>query len=616
MRKKSTLDWAEKHVRLDYGRFDRQRHRLLIEPLETIDRRVGCTFLLQGSIQSVKTLTATLWAQASFQLRPGRTGWYSKSADAVGEFSDEKFMPLFEDIRPLQPLLSANPHKKTRLGILFPHAPFRLLSAGVQLARNSKTLENIVCDEAWTYEPGELTEIRGRYTDYQQTYRLILPSSGPTKGSEVDQIWEESDKRTWHSICPCCKNPLPLEFFPPEPAETIGPDGKKVEVRPAGGLRFATGEEVWKDDGRLDWDLFGASVRLQCPHCADEMPWSGRLANELDQTGHYIPLATGGRRDVVAWNWNALAHMDWRVVAELWMKAVRSLHRGDPTAMEDFWRKRLGRAWDPRQLHKKDASARREEMGEYALGDPIPEGWLTWMTVDVQQDHFWAVVRAWCPGPVPMTRTIAAERLLSAGAVRELQERFGIKGHGGLLQINEDGAYELPQGCGVWIDGNYNPSYVRRLASTYQWGVLRGSDVAQFRHRDGFYRIYDEIRAIDAWEGTLSQGDRYVPEVRFANDPARNLFELLRSISDPQRIWTYAKDVPAAYREHISAWTRQSKRRKKDDAVIWEWRQVADRDDLWWCEKAQVVVGSMAGIVGGAPEVDPAAAAEVETASA
>lgn len=607
VRRLGTIEFARRYVKLDGRPFDPAAWPWVVEPAEYMDRTRAATFLLKASIQSFKSGLAQLFAARQLYLEPGRIGWYSKTDPAVEQFAKEKWNPLLDNCQKIQGTLYDSTNKRTTLTISLPFGHFQMLSAGIELNRNSKSLRDIICDEGWTYEPGQLTEIFGRMSAYEKIYRIILPSSGEDEGSELNDIWRDSDQRTWHSKCPSCGRHSPQLF-----ASRTEPDRR-------GGLRYDRTGPVLYDDGRINSFEFAKTVRYECPHCETDHRYAPALQTRLNSPLHgamYVPLNPRPKERVHAWNWNALAHMDWIRLAELRFKAELALARGDLTQMEDFIRKREARAYDLREFLAAHANL-DDACGDYELSEgPIarasangPEAPAFYtLKIDVQQDHFYALVRAWWKDIE--SRLVWREKVVATDQLLDIQKRYDIKGHGGVIVWDPDAKqYTMPQGCGVYIDGNYNTAYVRRLAAAYHWCVLRGEDRKEFMHPDGFSRLYAPVNVVNAFEGT-AQGDQFVPEIKFANTPARNCLQLLRGIDTPRRLWTYAKNAGETYIKHLKAWTQIDKKHPKTNAIIQEWKQVGDRDDYFWCEKASVVIASMAGLIGVSEEkvedADPA----------
>src|SRR5690606_22982188 len=109
--------------------FSRRERPLLAPILDTMDGRRGCRFLINGAIETWKSLGAQAWGNASFHLRPGRTGWYGYTRDSVKEFAEEKFGQMYDAIEINRRLEPADGNRIKTMSYLFPHMPFGFLSA-------------------------------------------------------------------------------------------------------------------------------------------------------------------------------------------------------------------------------------------------------------------------------------------------------------------------------------------------------------------------------------------------------------------------------------------------------------------------------------------------------
>jgi hypothetical protein len=581
--------------------------------MNTWDRHPGGMFVVQGSIQSWKTLVAQALILASVRLRPAPTAFYSKSGEAIDEFINEKFGPLFDATPEVKNLIL--PDHDTKRFKRYPHMHLFLFSAGVQLARNSKSLVNEFIDEPWTLEPGYLEEIIGRTTAEEDVARVMLTTSGPDKGSETDGWWERSDQRVWHGVCRDCGSRVDFDDMRPDPVplkkrHTV-PGGDVVQAedeelfQPWGGLLFDLGPDVRGKDDVLDLQKFRASVRYQCPACGSAFKYNPGLLQEMndpERGADYVPQNEKPDRLVFGWNWNALCHTNWERRAVQYIQAVQAKRRGDLSRLEEWWRKRRAKAWNIKNILKEDNA--KGNYGGYKLGDPWEAGRHRFMTIDVQQDHYWVGIRDWDGSA--WSRPKHVEKVLSAGDLRQMQLDWKVPDFGGMEQVRRQSKTNqvvLLKPCHVGIDGNHYTAQVRRLAALNSWLVLRGRDQDDFLHADGMRRIYDQFRIVDAWEGTLHAGqDHFVLEMHFSNKRAMEILWHLRNPDDGQSRWTYADDMPEWYYKGVDAWGMIVKRRKKDNSFYREFQQLDDFDHPYDFEKMNVVMAATRGIVGPAVE--------------
>lgn len=600
---KSTVKWCEDNVVIDGEAFTREAWPAMCEILDEIDRRRGAVFLLGGSIQSWKSFAAILFENASFHLRASRSGWYTPTIDLTERFAEKKLNPLYSELPIHKRIEPGEANRIKTLSKLFYHMPFSMFSAHTKAHRQSETLQTIICDEAWMYVKGELTEIQGRYSAAVKSglWRMIIPTSCWDEESEVDVIYRQSDQRLAHVKCPACGGYFYPDCYRPEPVERIDPEsGKSTLEYPPGGIHYLADDSVRDDSGLLHKAKFNRSVSYQCPKCAEH------LDTLPLETLTFIPQNEDAPHDTVAWLWNSLCHMPLQFVAFLKATAEDALARGDSEPIEDFDRKRAMRPWNPMRLYKEVSLD--QNMGNYFWEEDWEEEYVRFLKIDVQQGFYWWSVHVW--SRKTHCRLIACGRAWNDSELREIQLKYRVHDHGGVIEINrKTGAYWLPHGCGVFIDGNYDTARVRRLAALYHWVVLRGQpDDKRYRHKDGKFRIWNEIDAIEAFTGDTQStefaraADRYVAEIQYSAAAARGILRTLKGVTEPYPIYSYPKDVSEHckdYLEHQKAWQFRFKKKSKDsEERVGQWVQVKDHDDLEWCERANIVAASTVGLIG------------------
>ena len=589
LKQSDPVAWCENNITLDYGKFDRTRHPLLLEPLRAAAQMRGGIVGLIGSVQHIKTLTAQLWHLYEAQVSPGRAAHYDLTKDALDSFSDDKFTPLVDNTEAILGLIPDQRHRKTKYNISMPYGFIRLLSIGVLSNRNSKTLEKAALDEAWAYASEKdggnwIEQIRDRMTSYPWTWRLFIPSSGQSAESELDQLWKRSTRRVWHVPCDHCGELIPY-IWTPDPI-----DGKI----PHGGMRFASGDDIRTDSGEIDWRTLRASVYYECPSCAGRMDYDAGSIAKRNNAGRYLATNPDGDPKLDFYNYNALAHYPWSDLVEQWQHAALARARGDIKPLENFMRKRLAIAWDEGQ-HVSTGTP-PPAAANYKLGEPWSDSEFIFATVDVQQDHYYLVIRGWAMiGEQLHSRLLERRKLIADTQIEDLCKKWNIP----------QGGIDPSIGCRVFLDGNYNTAQVRKLCAAHGWMMLRGDDMKMVRHRDGIFRIYGPIQHIVADEGTAQANtQRFVGQFFFSNLEARNRLALLRSIRDPDPIWTYASDAGPEYEKQLNAWVRIAKIKKRDGSRYYDWIKRGHDDHYHDCEKMQIVCAAMAGLIGSSDHRD------------
>ena len=577
------VEWIESCVQLDYGYFKRHHHPLIVEPLRMAAASRGVVVGLIGSVQHIKTLTAQLLHLYGLATSPCNAAFYDLTQDALREFSDDKWTPLVDSTNAITRLIPDQTYRKTKFYTSTPYGYVRLLSAGVMANRNSKTLERITADESWAYkdEEGWLSQIRDRQSSFNWQWQMFLPSSGQTAGSQLDEMWQRSTQRTWHVKCDCCGEEIPYIWKLP------AINGKV----PPGGIRYASTKEITDEEGTIDWVKLRESVYYQCQLCEGRMDWNAADQDRRNQSGRYIQMSENGDPSYEFFNYNAIAHAPWPELITKWKEATIARSRGDLSKLENFVRKQLAEAWNESDYMSDEVQ--ENARGGYLLGEKWePEGGddpLLFLTCDVQKDHYYVVVRAWCViNGVLQSRLIEREKVVSVGAIRDLADKW---------QITQNGI----RGSRVFMDGNYNTGQVQRIAADNGWMVFRGDKAMDFRHQDGLRRIYSDVQYIDIGEGTReAKGGRYAGQVRFSKHSALNRLSLIRSIKteDDKMVWTYADNAGSVYERQINAWHRISKT-APDGKRFYDFINRDSKDDHYGdAEQQQVVCAAMAGLVG------------------
>ena len=574
------IDWLERNVQLDGRYFKRENHPLLIEPLRMASTKRGGYVGLIGSVQHIKTLAAQLAQLYGLHTSPCNAAHFDLTAEALKEFSDDKFTPLIDNTDTITSLIPNQPYRRTKFYTSTPYGYIRLLSAGIMANRNSKTLERITADESWAYKDDEgwLEQIHDRQSSFTWQWQMFLPSSGQTAGSQLDQLWKKSTQRTWHVPCDCCGEEIPYIWKLP------AVNGKV----PDGGMRYASTKEVTNNDGVIDWVKLRESAYYQCQLCSGRMDWNAADQDRRNMAGRYIAMNPNGDPDIIFYHYNAIVHVPWPELVTKWKEATIARSRGDLSKLENFVRKQLAESWNESDHISGDV--KQNSRGGYLLGEKWDaEDQIIFCTVDVQKDSFYLVVRSWAMVNGELhSRLLEREHVASSGAIKDIADKWDLKQNG-------------LDGTRVWLDGNYNTSAVQRLASSNGWCVFRGDKAMDFRHKDGLRRIYGEMNYIDTFQGTSqANSERYAGQVRFSKHSALSSLFLVRSLKgkDENLLWTHADDAGKDYTRQINAWQRISKT-APDGRRFFDFRNTDSKNDHYSdAETMNLVCCAMAGLVG------------------
>ena len=564
------VEWCEQNIALDYGKFKGSNHPLMLEPLRAAVRNRGGITGLIGSVQHIKTLTAQLWHLYGLAMEPTRAAVYDLTESALKEFSDDKFTPLIDSTDGITRTVPNQAYRRTKFYTSNNFGFVRLLSANVLAARNSKTLERVSCDESWDYGENWLDQIRDRMSSYPWSWQMFLPSSGQTKGSELDQLWQRSTQKVWHVPCPCCGEMIPYIWTAPKVGDTVG----------AGGMRWASSGEYTDEHGEIDWQALADSVYYECPKCGGRIDSDIGKQKERNKAGRYIQMNPNGDPALDFYHYNPIAHVPWPKLVEQFKVAQIERDRGNLKPLENFIRKRLAESWSEADYISGDVA--QESAGGYNLGEDwdAPRQFI-FGTIDVQKDSYYYVVRSFAlVNGVMRSRLLDRGHVITVAEMRHAFDRWNIPQN----RLGSGGA------CRVFIDGNYNTNQVQRIAAENGWMVFRGDAAKDYLNQDGLRRIYSDLKIVDVFDGTgMMQGHR-VGQFYFSKQSAKNRLSLLRSLKDNHGnfVWTHADDAGAEYLKQLNSWAKIEKE-KSNGERFFDWIN-RNRDDHYFDTEAMAIV--------------------------
>lgn len=561
---------------------------LIVDPLETMDTHEGARFFLLGAYQTMKSLVGQLRMLRNHRVRPSPALWYCPTDDFGKDFADTKLNPLLESVPALRDLVDPDKARPAKLRRSFVGGGSHLvLSASTDNDRHGKTARDLYLDEVHLYEPGWIDEISARRGAYPDDFTETFMSTGLVAGTDAARIWEMTDRRIWHWRCPACRRlfePRMLHYDEAEPAAR----------RITGGLRW---ERRDLPDGGPDLAHLAATLRYECPHCHASFPDTPGSRAQFSGTsaaprGLWISANPAAKPRHFGWNFNALSVRPWLDVAEAWEIALRARERADLGPLRKVILSDLAGIWDEREYVRE---ARHRPAGGYKLGEP----WLVKNTagqpvpgedadpngdpyriaaVDVQQDHFVVVIRAW--NRRSQSRLVWAEKVTTASRLHDLATEHRV----------------IPSR--VVLDRRHTPQRVRHLCAQFGWRSLMGENDRDYLHPDGLRRIFSPPQSLDPFLGTAHQGQAVIVENNFAKWSAMDRLALLRTLETPsgEPLFTAADDAPEWYLRELDAYYRVKKIRG-NGVEFFEW-QSRGADHAADCECMGIAVASALGLTG------------------
>lgn len=511
-------------------------------------------------VQSSKTISAELCLCYIIANFPGPCLWLSQTDADAKDQAEARLHKLFSECDAVKKLFPADRHKKKTQTVFFSNGmTLWVLGAHAKSNLQSRSIRWLIGDETWQWPNGHMQQAEARVTAFGWLGKCIFLSQGGTENDDTHRKFETTDMREWELKCPKCGKYQPYKW-------------SNIEW-----------DKNYRDGGgQIDFAKVRSSVRLVCEFCKHEVADSDANRKLLNSDAKFVPQNPNAPTTKAGFHWNSMASMSWGELAEMYLRAKESCRRGDLEDLKNFYQKRLALPWgDLEEDFTLDISPSGYRMGddwesEAAVGTkgailPPPHESknrvrLRFLTVDVQMDHFYAVVRSWaCDAS---SRLVYCAKLQTWEDVEILQNRFGV----------------FPQL--VFVDAGYSTFEVYRNCAKHNWTALMGDGRRDFPHRVNgkiTQRFYSTAR-----HPLVS--DRKCRMHYWSNLGIKDTLARLRSNQNPDEgsTWEVPSDVPEEYLKMLDS----EQRVKKGNS--WEWRQIGKRPNHYWdCEAMQVCAAYM-----------------------
>ena len=511
-------------------------------------------------VQSSKTIGAELCLCYIIANFPGPCLWLSQTDADAKDQAEARLHKLFSECDAVKKLFPADRHKKKTQTVFFSNGmTLWVLGAHAKSNLQSRSIRWLIGDETWQWPNGHMQQAEARVTAFGWLGKCIFLSQGGMENDDTHRKFETTDMREWEFKCPKCGKYQPYKW-------------SNIEW-----------DKNYRDgEGRMDFAKVRSSVRLVCEFCKHEIADSDANRKLLNSSAKFVPQNPNAPATKAGFHWNSLASMSWGELAEMYLRAKESCRRGDLEDLKNFYQKRLALPWgDLEEDFTLDISPSGYRMGDDwesegavgAKGAVLPPPHenknrvrLRFLTVDVQMDHFYAVVRSWaCDAS---SRLVYCAKLQTWEDVEILQNRFGV----------------FPQL--VFVDAGYSTFEVYRNCAKHNWTALMGDGRRDFPHRVNgkiTQRFYSTAR-----HPLVS--DRKCRMHYWSNLGIKDTLAWLRSNQNPDEgsTWEVPSDVPEEYLKMLDS----EQRVKKGNS--WEWRQIGKRPNHYWdCEAMQVCAAYM-----------------------
>lgn len=543
--RESVLGWIEDHVSIPHSarstRFDRTVAPWLNEIFEAVQNDHVRQIVVAAPTGGAKTTLLECLVPYIVAAQPGPMLLAGQTDDMAKEWAESRLIPMLDACEPVAKLFPADRHSKRKTAIMFPHMSLFLVGSNLS-SLQEKSVRYAYGDEVWQWKPGMVGELKKRHHD-RWNRKTILVSQGAEDGHDFHDEFDSGEVREWGYVCAGC-----------------------------GEWRKWVWSEIHYDEhrtesGEFDWGRVAESVRHVCGGCEHLTPNTTAARRAMAAASRYETTpgnAVAGHR---SYHWPAWAvwWVDWADLVREWLHANLMKRRGVIDDLRQFTQKRAADRWKTEQSAPDvELVAADYRLSDFMNGQTIDGEVHRFQTVDVQQDHFWSVIRAW--------RADGSSRLLWEGKialvemVRELQQRYSVKS-----QM-------------VFIDTGHKTWDVYAWCARFGWTGCKGEG-AHVIKVNGVQRLYSNMQPVQTPSGPA----RFF---LWQNEGVKDALAKLRASGSP--MWEFPCDVSSEYLAQLNSEMKRETLDKRTKRMVLRWQQIGSRENhLWDCEAMQVVIAVM-----------------------
>lgn len=367
------------------GQFNVDRVPFICGPADALTAPSVRVVVCQSSVQSLKTLLGELWLLHSIVNNPGPTQWLQNTDEEAKEHAEERFQALVDGCDSARRMLTANRWDRKTSSIVFKHMFLRMEGSENIKNLQRKSIKNQMCSEVWQWPAGRLSEAEARLTQFTYNSKRYIESQAGIAGDDMDLAFRSGDQNVWHIACESCGHLQPMRW------SAMRQDGTRAGM-------------IWDDGARRadgTWNLtkLQPTIRYECVRCGHGHIDDIRTRMLLNSTGRYVQLNPDAPSHIKSFSWNQLTveNLSWFRQVQRWLEAREQAHIGNEVPMREFMQKVLAEPYDPAKANnvEKQPTVAIDLSGGDAQW---PGEKYRFLTVDVQEDHFWALVTGWTQG--------------------------------------------------------------------------------------------------------------------------------------------------------------------------------------------------------------------------
>lgn len=527
----TVVEWSERSLVLDTkatafaGPYSTSMTPYVREILNAFaDGNVGKVVCCFGA-QTAKTQTFMAGLSWILANEPSPTMWVMPNKELAESFSDTRLRPMLDSCVELVAMRSTKRRpKKTEFE--YDGSILTLVGSNSPANLSSRPVRVLILDEVDKYPQKTNKEAAAIKLAQERTMSFpeskIFESSTPT--TTAGEIWQEflnGDQRRYFVPCPHCGKHIIL---------MLNPERTAFDKLQGCEAKLSWNTDAKREDGTWDYDRVALTAHYVCPHCG------GKIGNEAKskmlRSGEWRPTNPYADKGIRSYHLPTF-YAPWRKASwgELAVEFLEAKH--SVGGLRNFINSKCAEP-DAGQ-YDGGAMRRRERIILDVSKLSRPNERATIMTVDVQKDHFWYVVREWYTGGDSL--------LVKWGRCDTFDD---------LREISETLKADI-----VGIDDGYEASKVGQECARFShWICCRGDDRESwpFTTKKGkrVERPFS-VRQFDPMLGTANAGRKYVTELRWSNPTVKDILARLRQSDTAPVKWSipneYATDE---YFKHLN----------------------------------------------------------------
>jgi len=568
----SIYEWARKHVQLPEsyatsGPFNARITPWLIPIFDALQNPVIRRVHFRKAVQIGGTLVADIWIPWLICNDAGPISWTMQTDDMVEKHCKSRLNPLLERCKPVARMLPKTGPQRTQTEIYFGGFFLTLNSANIS-TQQSQSIRYKVNDEIWlpkwqdvyghaVARVSKFEEV-GRSKIYNVSQAAVMDAD---TGNVEDLSYRSGNQQEWMAECPACHKLHEISFMQRSGNEILG--------------GVVWDKTAKRDDDTLDVQRATETCRFRCINCGYESPDEETTRASWRKTGRFVATNLKSPKELVSFRIEALVSRPMRLLVEEFCEAHNhNIRTGDDTPMQEFRTKREAKPWImERKVLNVFVPKSDYTMAQYEQGQPIENEVIRMMSIDRQQDHWWAEIGAFSTATGPRYRQLFFGRIDSRASLRLLQKR-----------------YKVADQC-VAQDRGYRPADVDHDCAEFGWRSMRGYGRRTWALKDEASGQVINFPFSEPHVSDFRGGDVFF--YNFSGDYFKDVLQTALEGKGDLR-WELPQDVNPLYLEHLKGESKIEIR-----AGVWEWREVKHNAPNHGLDTSAMMLcmGTIAGIL-------------------